>query len=108
MSEHTAERGTPTARPYAPLPDALLCDSSLSAQAKIMWTAYAVYADDYGFTSISQGALATRLGVARRTVVRRTQELVDAGWLTVEKRFGADGSRLANNVRLVFPCRRQP
>jgi len=74
---------------------------ALPPTPKLVLMALADEADDSGYCFPSQRRLATKCSVTDRTVRRVLQELERLGYVRLETRQRADGSRSSNGYRLV-------
>jgi hypothetical protein len=72
----------------------------LAPTPKLVLMALADEADDIGFCFPSQRRLAAKCSITDRTVRRMLVELETKGYVTLERRHRADGSRTSNGYRL--------
>jgi hypothetical protein len=72
----------------------------LAPTPKLVLMALADEADDTGFCFPSQRRLAAKCSITDRTVRRMLVELETKGYVTLERRHRADGSRTSNGYRL--------
>jgi len=75
-----------TAGGFTQIPNILLRTKTLSSQAKIVYAQLLSYAwtNDRAFPG--QERMGEDLGASRTTIYRALQELIEAGWLEVERR----------------------
>lgn len=88
---------------FARVPAAAVFDSRLSAEAKVVLAALAVYADKDGLCWPAVSTLANRLGRTRRAVQLQLRTLEAAGYvLTVRRLRNRRGGYGTNGYQLVF------
>ena len=85
---------------FAPIPEELLFDTTVSSTAVRLWGVLARHGLDPDSCFPSTARLAGLLGRAQRTVPLLLAELETAGWLTRHARFAADGGRTSNRFEL--------
>lgn len=84
--------------PFAVVPEALIFDVRLSAQAVRLWAALARYADREGRAWPSRRTLARGIDVSPATVDRSARELEAAGWLRIERRKGEGETHYLSSI----------
>lgn len=77
----------------AKIPMELVADSTITAQAKIIYGVMALHARREGCCWMLQETLAEETGTDLRTVKRRVKELMDAGWLKSDRRGWGKSNR---------------
>lgn len=75
-------------RSFVQVPDDLVTDERLTANAVRVWARLDKYAGAQGQAFPSRETLARDLGLSARHVARALAELVDAGWISREQRDG--------------------
>lgn len=81
---------------FAIIPEALLYDKSLSANAVRLYGILNRYANNQGKAWPSRKTLADQMALSVATVDRAKEELEGAGWLGVEHRVGPAGDPTSN------------
>jgi hypothetical protein len=81
---------------FAIIPEALLYDKQISANAVRLYGILNRYANNQGKAWPSRKTLADQMALSVATVDRAKEELEGAGWLTVEHRLSASGDHTSN------------
>ena len=81
---------------FAIIPEALLYDKQLSANAVRLYGILNRYANNQGKAWPSRKTLADQMALSVATVDRAKEELESAGWLTVEHRLSTSGDHTSN------------
>lgn len=87
---------------FAVIPAAAVADSRLSLRELSVLAALGIYTDRDGWCYPSSESLGAMLGVSGQMVRRSMAELERHGYLQTTPRYGDDGSRLSNRVRVLF------
>lgn len=82
--------------PFASLPDELIADLCVSDGAVRLWARLDRYAREKRTAWPSRATLASELGCSVKTIDRRLDELVNAGWLTITHRRTVAGDPDSN------------
>lgn len=88
---------------HSRIPAPAVTDRRLRPRALQVLAVLGRHTDREGWCRRSQGRMAGELGWHRTSVLRAIEQLADAGYLLVERRFGDDGAQLSCRYRIVEP-----
>lgn len=71
---------------FTQVPNMLLRNNKLSANAKVVYSQLLAYAWNNGYCYPGQDRMAEDIGASQPTIHRALKELEDSGWLEVERR----------------------
>lgn len=90
-----------TAKTYFAIIPEWLLDADVNPRAVVLYGILRRYADKGGHCHPRRNTIADRLRCTESTLARLLQELADVGAVIITRRFGEDGSQLANDYEVL-------